>query len=140
MDDGVEALVGFVGAHGDAFELLEFAEEVLDQMTPFVHFRVERQGLGAAWMLRDDDLGAALVELSDDVVAVEGFVGDESVELEAVDERGNADGIEAMARQECEAYEIAQGIGQGQDLGRHAAFGAPYGLALSPPFAPWPWR
>jgi hypothetical protein len=72
MDDGVEALVGFVGAHGDAFELLEFAEEVLDQMTPFVHFRVERQGLGAAWMLRDDDLGAALVEVGDEGVAVEG--------------------------------------------------------------------
>jgi len=34
MDDGCETLVGFFGAHGDAFELLEFAEEVLDQMTP----------------------------------------------------------------------------------------------------------
>jgi hypothetical protein len=30
MDDGVEALVSFVGAHGDAFELFEFAEEVFD--------------------------------------------------------------------------------------------------------------
>lgn len=33
MDDGVEALVDFVGAHGDVLELLEFAEEVLDEMT-----------------------------------------------------------------------------------------------------------
>ncbi len=32
MDHGLEALVGFVGAHGDAFEFLEFTEEVLDQM------------------------------------------------------------------------------------------------------------
>ena len=44
MDDGGEALVGFVGAHGDALELLEFAEEVLDQVTPFVDLGVERQG------------------------------------------------------------------------------------------------
>ena len=44
MDDGGEALVGFVGAHGDAFELLELAEEVLDQVAPFVDFGVDRQG------------------------------------------------------------------------------------------------
>ena len=29
---------------------------------------------------------------------------------------------------------------QGNDLRRHAAARAPYGLALSPPFAPWPER
>ena len=32
---------------------------------------------GAARMLRDDDLGAALVEIGDDGVAVEGLVGDQ---------------------------------------------------------------
>ena len=31
MEDGFEALVGFVGAHGDALELLELAEEVLER-------------------------------------------------------------------------------------------------------------
>src|SRR5690606_21058011 len=75
MDDGVEALVGFVGTHGDALELFEFAEEVFDQMTPFVHLRIESKRLSAARVLGDDDPGAAA-----------------------------------------------------------------YGLALSPPFAPWPWR
>jgi len=39
MDDGAEACVGFVGAQGDALELLEFAEEVLDQAPPFVPWR-----------------------------------------------------------------------------------------------------
>jgi len=33
MDHGGEALIGLVGAHGDAFELLELAEEVLDRAT-----------------------------------------------------------------------------------------------------------
>ena len=81
MDDGGEALIGFVGAHGDAFELLELAEEVLDQMTPFVHFGVDRQVLGSAWMLRDDDLGSPFVEIGDDGVAVESFVGDQAPKL-----------------------------------------------------------
>ena len=45
MDHGGEALIGFVGAHGDTFELLELAEEVLDQMTPFVHLVVDGERL-----------------------------------------------------------------------------------------------
>ena len=58
MDGGAEAGVGFVGAHSDTFELLQLAEEVLDQVTPFVHVSVDRPLLGSALMLRDDDLGA----------------------------------------------------------------------------------
>lgn len=50
MNYGFEAEVGFVGAHRDALELLELAEEVLDQMTPFVHLGIERNRLGAALM------------------------------------------------------------------------------------------
>lgn len=73
----MEALVGFVGAHRDTFELLELAEEVFDQMTPFVHFLVNHERSGAARMLRDDDFGATLVQLFDDGVAIEGLVGDQ---------------------------------------------------------------
>src|SRR5882762_2211287 len=43
-------------------------------------------------------------------------------------------------RQQHEADEVAQGVGEGQDFGRHAALGFADGLALSPPFAPCPWR
>ena len=39
MDICFEALVGFVCAHGDAFEFLELTEEVFDQMTPICEFR-----------------------------------------------------------------------------------------------------
>lgn len=42
-------------------ELLEFAEELLDERAPFVEFEIEKQRQGAARMLRDDDLGAALL-------------------------------------------------------------------------------
>jgi len=45
-----------------------------------------------------------------------------------------------MARQQDEAHEIAERVGERANLGRQTTFGAAYGLALSPPFAPWPWR
>jgi hypothetical protein len=45
MDHGGEALVGLVGAHGDAFELLDLAEEVFDEMPPFVYLLVDDEGL-----------------------------------------------------------------------------------------------
>jgi signal transduction histidine kinase len=62
MDHGGEALIGLVGAHGDAFELLEPAEEALDETPPFVHLLVDSERLCASRMLGDDDLGAARVE------------------------------------------------------------------------------
>ena len=133
MDHGLEALVGFVGAPGDAFEFLEFAEEVFDQMTPFVHLGVDLERRGAARMLLNHDLGAALVELGDDVVAVKGLVGDQCGELDPRDERWDANRIKALSRQQHKADEVAQRVGEGQDFGRHAAFGAANGLALGPP-------
>src|SRR5690606_11564966 len=96
MDDGVEALIGLVGAHGNSLELLELAEEVLDQMAPFVHLGVDWQRPGPARMLGDDDLGATLVKIGDDGVAVEGLVGDQRAERDAVDERRHADRIVTM--------------------------------------------
>ena len=52
-------MIGLVGAHGDAFELLELAEEVFDEMPPFVHLLVDGERLCAQRMLGDDDLGAS---------------------------------------------------------------------------------
>jgi hypothetical protein len=133
-------LVRFVGSHGNALELLELAEKVLDEMAPFVEFAIERQGSGASWVLRDDDLGAARIEIGNDGITVEGLVGNETTELDAFDQRRDADRVEAMAGQEFEAHKIAERVGEGQDLGGQAPLGAAYGLAFSPPFAPCPWR
>jgi hypothetical protein len=58
MDHGGEALIGLVGAHGDAFELLELAEEILDEMAPLVHLLVdgEQSGLGSLDANRADEV------------------------------------------------------------------------------------
>jgi hypothetical protein len=62
VDKGCEAFVGFVGTQGDAFELLELAEEVLDQMPPFVHLLIDGERLCAARVLGNNDLGAAFAD------------------------------------------------------------------------------
>ena len=138
MDNCGEALIGFVGTHGNALEFLELAEEVLDEMPPLVELGIERQGHCAARMLRDDDLGTALVQIGNDGIAVEGLVGDQTAECETVDQRSDAHRIEAMARQQNKADEIAERVGQRQDFGGYAALGTADRLALGPPFAPCP--
>src|SRR3954463_6632179 len=109
-------------------------------MAPFVHLGVDLERGGAARMLRDHDLGSALVEIGDNIIAVEGHIGDQGAKFDALDQRCDPDGVEALSGQQDEADQIAQSIGEGQDLGRHAALGAANGLARSPPFAPCPWR
>jgi hypothetical protein len=78
MDHCCEAEISLVCAQGDTLEFLELAEEVFDQMPPFVHFLVDGERAGAARMLGDDDLGAAFVEIGDDGVAIERLVSDAS--------------------------------------------------------------
>lgn len=87
-------------------------------------------------MLRDDDLGAAFVAIGEDGVAVEGLVSDQAAKGDAVEQWWDAHRVEAVARHEAEADQIAQRVGKREDFGRHAAFGAADGLALRPPFAP----
>ncbi len=138
MDHWLEALVCFAGAQGDAFELLELAEEILDQMTPFVGFVVDFQLQCPGRVLGNDDPGASFVEFCDQSVAVECLVCDQSTEFDVVDQWRDLDAVIAIARHETKAHKVAQGIRQRQNFGCHATFGTAYGLALSPPFAPWP--
>jgi len=133
-------LVSFVASHGDAFELLKFAKEVFDEMAPFVNLGVDGDRIETVRALGNDNAGAALIQLGDDPVGIERLIPDQRAEGDAVDQRGDADRIVALARQEMETDQIAERVGEGEDFGGPAAFGLAYGLALSPPFEPWPWR
>lgn len=136
VDDGGEAFIGFVGAGGDALELFDAAEEVLDEVAPTIHGRINNMWFRAPRMLCDDSFGAACVELLDDPVTIVGHVGNQRVEVQVLDKRRNADGIKALPRQEREANKVAKGVGEGNDFGRWTPFGPAYGLTRSPPFAP----
>lgn len=70
-------------AHCDLFEFLELAEEVLDQMSPFIHFPIQRLQPGAPWEMGNDSRIFPFVEFSDDGVTVERFVSMQVLEFEA---------------------------------------------------------
>ena len=82
-------------------------------------------------MLRDNDLGAALVQVGDDGVAVEGLVGDQRFEGQTFEERRYANRVEALAGQQDEAHKIAERIGEGEDFSCYAAFGAVDGRRMA---------
>ena len=75
----------FVAAHGDAFERVEFAEEVFDQVVPLVDFRVDDEWLCAPAMLGDYDLGSPLVQFGDACVQLKGLVNQQTAELDTFD-------------------------------------------------------
>ena len=136
IDHCLKRCVGLVRSHGDALELFEFAEEVLDQVATFVDVGINDQGFAAPWVLRNADQRPACVHLFDDPIAVEGLVGEHRIKADAVDQRGYADGVEAVSRQQDEAHEVAQSLRQCKDLGRPAALRLADRLTLSPPFEP----
>ena len=71
---------------------------------------------------------------------VEGFVGNEPAELDALDQWRHAHRVVMLARHKFEPDQVAERIRQRQDFGRPTADRTSYGLAAGPPFAPWPWR
>ena len=88
MDHCFEALIGVAGAHGDAFELLQVAEDVLDEVAAGVEFATERQRLD----------GSAISPLK-----------------AAVSHWRHVDAVIAVARHQLEGHQIAQRIGERQD-------------------------
>jgi hypothetical protein len=147
MDDGgsevdhrLEAAVCLVTSHRYAFEFLQLAEEILDQVAPFVDFLVDVERLGAPLMLRDDDLRPAFVQVFDDPVGIESLVGDQAAEFDTLYQGRHADGVEAVAGQQNKPHQIAERVGQREDFGGPATLRLADGLILGPPFAPCAWR
>src|SRR5512143_50506 len=118
MDHGGEALVGFVVARGDAAELLDLAEEILDQMAPLVHLEVAGNASSPIDLWRYHGHRASVVQIGADHVAVEGLVRQQGGEVEILQKRSNTNAVVPLSRQQDEAHEMAQRIDQGDDLGR----------------------
>jgi hypothetical protein len=107
IDVGRKALIGFVGAHGDALEVLELADEVLDQVAPLIHLLINGERLRSARVLGDHRLGPSLVERGEHPVAVEGFVPDQRVEGDALDKWRDAHGVVTLTGQQDETHQVA---------------------------------
>ena len=140
IDGGGEAGIGFVVTGGDAAELLEALEEVLDQVTPLIHFCVVGNGRCAIRFGWNHGNSAALVQYGTQGVVIESFVGNESLEIDACDQRFDADAIVTLAGQQDKARQVTQRVDESNDLGCQPATRFADSLILSPPFAPVPCR
>ncbi len=109
-------------------------------MTCLVQFETDAKWVLSLWSLRDADECSTLIEIVDGPIIVEGLVCQQSTKIDALNQRRDAHSIMAVVRQEFETHQIAQSIGQGQCLGGQSSLRLAYGLALSPSFAPCPWR
>jgi hypothetical protein len=111
------------------------AEEVFDQMAPYVHFCIVRDALGPVGLRGNDRDCAAFVQVGTQPVVVEGLVADQGLKIETGDQGLDTDAVVTLAWQQHEADEFPECVHQGHDLGSQAATRAAYGLILSPPFA-----
>ena len=84
MDHGGETLIGFVAAHGNAFELFDLAEEVLDQMAPFIDFRIDVERAFTPWTLGNDDFRSTFVHVRDNPIRIKSFAGDAGAKLDVL--------------------------------------------------------
>src|SRR4051794_10659079 len=98
MDHRREARVGFVVTGGDAAELLDLAEEVLDQMAPLVDLEVAGECGDPVGFGRDHGNRAPVVQLGAEPVAVEGFVRQQGGEVEIRQKRGDPHAVVSGSR------------------------------------------
>src|SRR5215217_7368404 len=136
MDGGGGAGIRPVVAGGDGPERLQPGEGVLDEVAPAVHVAVEAEGGSAVGLGRDHRGGGAIVEGRPQPVRVARLAAERGAEGDALDQRPHADGVVALAGQQDEPHQVAEGVNQGDDLGRQAAARAADGLVPGPPFAP----
>ena len=87
-------------------------------MAPLVDLGVDLKWGEPVGSLRNDGVGATRLNRVDDPVCIKGFVGQQRIEFNALNERRHADRVVAIAGQQFEADEIAERVRERQDLGR----------------------
>lgn len=135
---GGEAGVGLFIACGDASKRFDGAEEVFDEVTPLVLFRVVRGVSSRSFAQRNDRLDVAASQTFAQPVRIERLVADQGQAGDPGHENVKTCDVVTLARQKHEADQIAERIDERRNLRRQTAAGLADGLILSPPFAPVP--
>ena len=105
--------------------MLEFAEEILDEVARFVKLFVVVPLVFAIGFGRNDGAFAGFFErLDDPFVGIEAFVGDHDVGRDLRQQDVGTVEIAGLSGREREAGRIAQRIDRGIDLGAQSAFAA----------------
>lgn len=132
MDGGKEILGGFVVAGCNRPELLELAEEILDQVALFVEFSIEVAWRQAVWSRRDYGGFASCrqgVEYS--AIGIEGAICDQQVGGHMRQQRIGPGQVVRLSRRQQKAQRIAERVDQRMDLGAQTAAAAAKGLVLN---------
>jgi hypothetical protein len=113
---------GFVVARGDCPELLELAEEILDQMARLVEFSVKLARCQAVWPGRDYGRFAGGGQgLENSCIGIEGLVGDQQIGRHIRQQRIGAGQVVRLSRRQQEAQRIAERVDEGVDLSAQPA-------------------
>ena len=109
-------------------------------MPPFAGFLVECGGKASVGFRGDDWRNVPVGQFRAQPIGVKGAVGKQVIRGEVLDQLRHGAQVVNLSGDKAEIGEVPERIGQGRDLGGDATPRAAYGLALSPPFAPWPER
>ena len=132
MDAGEEVAGELVVARGDGAELLELAEEVLDQVARLVELFVvgaRCHAIALGWDHRA--LAGGGKRLDHPGIGIERLVGDQRVSRQLRQKGVGAEQVVRLAGSEQEAKRIAERIDQRMDLRAQPAFAAADRLVLA---------
>ena len=129
MNASEEVACGFFVAGCDRPELLEFGEEVFNQMPGFVEVAIKVPGEDAVGFRRyDRPLAHSSQGVEDSRIGIEGFVCDQRVGLHGWDQMICAEQIVRLSASQKEADRVSQGIDQRMDFRAQSATGSSDGL------------
>lgn len=138
MDEGQEAVGGFVVSGCDATSVLELVEKALDAIAHRIEQRIDgtlNLAIAFGWY---DRIGAVEPGILADGVAVVAAIAKQCLRaiLVQVHQLFIGRRVVRFARREDEAEREPVAVGAGVNLAREAAARTAKSLALSPPFAP----
>ena len=116
------ACIGFVVSCVHSSELLDLAEIVFDEVSPFVGFGVVRDVQDAVALGRNDSIGTPAMQVLAQVVCIKRLVGHQGFEGQPLDQGRHAGNFAALTWKQRKAHQIAERVGQRQHLGRQPAF------------------
>ena len=137
VDESEEAFGGLVVAGGDAAEVLDPAEGILDEVAPAVALLIIVDGALAIAPAGDDRTGAILAQGLAQAVGIVAFVAKQVAHSACTFEQRRCGlHVADIAGGQHQRVGPAQHVGQGVDLGCPAAARTADRLRLAPPFPP----
>jgi len=122
VNGGEKVSAGFVVARGDGAKLLEFGEEILDQVARLVEVTVivaADLAVGLGW--NHHGLPGACERIDDALLGVECLVADQRIGLHSRQQVVGSHEVMGLTTGQVERDGIAEGIDQGVDFGARSS-------------------